>query len=239
MEDFPQALPHGTFEVVFPDVFFLRGQSKVPRPDQMICTTRAMTVIKDGEALTLVNSIRLDQNGLEALDRLGQVNTVARIGGNHGRDDAFYADRYGVPVWAPKGVTFNCAPSNVVELTETNHPLSAADVMLFSSTLVPEAVIRLHAHGGVLITGDCFQNIAEPDEFVDAPSARFLEKLGFFKPANIEPIWKQNMNPDLCDFDRILATDFQHLLPGHGKPIINDAHKKLRKTVKRLRDMES
>ena len=49
MTDFPSQLPHGEIREVLPDVFFVTGQT---RPD----------------ALTLVNTMRLDAAGLARLD---------------------------------------------------------------------------------------------------------------------------------------------------------------------------
>jgi hypothetical protein len=52
--------------------------------------SRDMTVVRDGNALTPINSIRLDGAGLAQLDALGRVAQVVKIGSLHGRDDAFY-----------------------------------------------------------------------------------------------------------------------------------------------------
>lgn len=38
--------------------------------------------------------MHLTDDGLQALDALGQVASVVRIGASHGCDDAFYIDRY-------------------------------------------------------------------------------------------------------------------------------------------------
>src|SRR6266516_2467224 len=54
----------------------------------------------NGNALTLINSIRLDDAGLAQLDALGLVAHVVKIGSIHGRDDAFYKAHYGATFWA-------------------------------------------------------------------------------------------------------------------------------------------
>jgi len=53
-----------------------------------------MVVIKNANVLTLINTVRLNENGLAALDNLGQVTNVMRIGAFHSRHDAFYLERY-------------------------------------------------------------------------------------------------------------------------------------------------
>ena len=51
----------------------------------------------------MINSVRLDDAGLAALDKLGKVTDVIRIAANHGMDDPFYAERYGAKVSVVKG----------------------------------------------------------------------------------------------------------------------------------------
>ena len=56
----------------------------------------------------LINSLRLDEEGLAKLDELGKVTDVIRLGGFHGSDDPFYKERYGATSWAIEGqVYFN------------------------------------------------------------------------------------------------------------------------------------
>jgi hypothetical protein len=63
-----------------------------------------MVIIRNGHQLSLINTVRLDDAGLAVLDRLGKVTNVVRIGAFHGRDDAFYLDRYGAKLWALPGM---------------------------------------------------------------------------------------------------------------------------------------
>ena len=100
---FPPALAHGDLEEVYPDVFFVTGMSKPNFQGKDFQFSRNMTVVREGKSLTLVNTVRLDATGLERLDALGSVANVVRIGAFHGRDDAFYADRYHAPLWALPG----------------------------------------------------------------------------------------------------------------------------------------
>jgi hypothetical protein len=60
--------------------------------------SRNMTVVRDGEALTLVNTVRLDEAGLRRLESLGTARNVVRIGVLHGIDVPFYIARYGARV---------------------------------------------------------------------------------------------------------------------------------------------
>ena len=89
MHQFPPALSHGSIQEVFPDVFFISGAMETVLQDIDWRFSRNMTVVRDGERLIIVNSVRLSDEGLAALEKLGQVTDVVRLGSLHGRDDPF------------------------------------------------------------------------------------------------------------------------------------------------------
>lgn len=231
MTDFPDQLPHGDIEEVCADVYFVRGQMQFQAPNAVVLLPRAMTIVREGGTLTLINTLRLDADGLQALDRLGTVGNIVRLGASHGRDDAFYSDRYGAPVWAPRGMTHARPVAAEKELAPGQEPIAQASVMVFESIADPEAVLCLQRDGGILVTCDCIQNMTGPDEFTDEASAAILEKGGFFRRANIGPAWRARLKPDASDYERLLALEFRHLLPAHGAMLRHDAHAAIRQTV--------
>ena len=232
MPSFPEQLPHGDIQEIFPNVFFVKGQSKFEAQGNQVQFTRAMTIVRDGEDLTLVNTVRLNEDGLRALDGLGKVKNVVRIGANHGRDDAFYSDHYNVPVWALAGTQQNRPLKSEATLVAGNEgPIEGASVVVFDSIPASEAVLYLERSGGILISCDSLQNMTGPDEYFDAPSAEIMEKGGFFRAGNIGPAWRARLQPDVADFERILTLPFKHLLPSHGDPLLNDAHVVISQTV--------
>src|SRR5215212_2095891 len=97
MTSFPPALPHGELREIFPDVFFVTGSIAMPGPVP-VRFSRNMVVVRQGARLVLVNSMRLTDGGLRALDALGRVTDVLRLAGFHGADDAFYKGHYGAKV---------------------------------------------------------------------------------------------------------------------------------------------
>ena len=103
MTNFPATLPVGPLREVLPDIFFVTGQMTSGSDAGPMCYSRNMTVVRDGTDLTILNSVRLDEDGLKALDALGTVRAIVRLGFNHGRDDAFYLDRYAANFWADAG----------------------------------------------------------------------------------------------------------------------------------------
>src|SRR5262245_38699856 len=105
MDQFPPALPHGRLEQVFPDIFFVTGAMKTVLMNAHFEFSRNMTVVRDGNELTLINSIRLDDVGLAQLYALGRVAHVVKLGSLHGRDDAFYKAHYRATFWAAPAMT--------------------------------------------------------------------------------------------------------------------------------------
>ncbi len=164
MTDFPPQLPHGKFQEVLPDIFFLTSQTLIG-DGKIKSHRRNMIVIRDGPYLTLVNTIRLDKAGLTALEALGEVNNVVKLGAFHGRDDAFYIDRYSTDLWAPPGMTYKRGEKTTQQIADGQagpNPDSTAFVL--DTPKLPEAILHLGRHGGILIACDCFQNTVQPDE---------------------------------------------------------------------------
>jgi hypothetical protein len=232
MPGFPEQLRHGDIQEIFPDVFFVKGQSKFENQGNMVQFTRAMTIIRDGGDLILINTVRLGEDGLRALDALGEVKDIVRIGANHGRDDAFYSDHYDAPVWALAGTQLNrLVKSEATLVAGTESPIKDATVVAFNSIPASEAVLLIARSGGILISCDSLQNMTGPDEYFDTPSTEMMNKGGFFRAGNIGPVWRAILKPEVSDFEQILALEFKHLLPSHGDPLLNDAHAVISQTV--------
>jgi hypothetical protein len=80
MFEYSPAWPHGALQPAFSEVFFVVGTNRTHHAGLDIQTSRTMTVVREDGALTLLNTVRLDDDGLAALDRLGQVRHVVRRG---------------------------------------------------------------------------------------------------------------------------------------------------------------
>lgn len=104
MTALPPASPHGELTEVLPDVFFVTGGVRMA---PLLSFSRNMVVVRQGERLVLVNSMRLHDTGLAALDELGTVTDVIRLAGFHGMDDPFYKERYGAKTWVVDGMTYH------------------------------------------------------------------------------------------------------------------------------------
>lgn len=231
---FTPAMPHGQIEEIFPDVFFVTGTSRPSFQGKQWQFSRNMTIVREGDTLTLINTVRLDEEGLAALDKLGRVRNVVKIGAFHGIDDAFYVDRYKARLWALPGHQHESGLATDAVLTEGALPFSGCSLFVFETAKVAEAVLRIDRAGGILVACDSLQNWADTDPYFDDESAAAMRQIGFITPANVGPGWRQFSEPQPSDFARLKNLSFRHLLSAHGAPLRDDAHPQLSSTFGRL-----
>jgi hypothetical protein len=219
MSDFPAAMPHGPLQEVFPDVFFVTGTMRAEFFGSMWQFSRNMTVVRDERDLTIVNSVRLDEDGLSQLDALGTVRNVVRIGDMHGLDDRFYLDRYGATFWAMPNMGIEEGVTVDKELVPGGEmPFNGCTLFDFRTTQRPEGILRLDRDGGIMIACDSLQNWVAPDEFFDEPTVATMQEMGFFTSNNLGLAWLQGSQPQAPDFVRLKEVPFRHALCGHGIP---------------------
>jgi hypothetical protein len=230
-----RALPHGGIQTIFPDIFFVKGAMKMPMLMPMKIS-RSMTVLRDSETgdLTVVNSMRLSPGGFEALDKLGRFVNVIRLAGFHGRDDGFFRERYGAKIFAIRGQSYTRKLDGKTPAKNYMVPdvwldeasplaISGASLRVLASSTPSEAVLRLEAHGGILIAGDALQHTPAPDEFVNLPARVVMKRMGFYKPHAVGAGWLQFASPTEQDVRSLLDLDFEHVLPAHGDAVIGGA----------------
>lgn len=239
---FPPAMPHGELREVLSGIYFVTGS--VAMPGRLpVRFSRNMTVVREGERLVLINSVRLDDRGLAALDALGKVTDVIRIAGNHGMDDPFYKDHYGAKVWAVRGQRYATgfgtnSPETYftpdVEMDATTAvPLAGAQLYVIDSR-PPEGILLLERHDGIAITGDCLQHWHETDAYFNWLGKIMLPVMGFIKPHNVGPAWLKHTKPPKEQLRNILKLRFANLLPSHGAPVLGDALSHYRPAIERV-----
>lgn len=231
MPKFPEAMPHGEIQEVFKDVFFVSGTMKNEFFGSMWQFSRNMTIVRENGKLTILNSVRLNDEGLAALDKLGKVVNVVRLGDMHGMDDPFYIDRYKATYWALPGMTVREGLKVDKELKENGEmPFADSTLFIFNTVKRPECIIRLDREGGIMLACDSLQNWVEPDQFFDEETVSTMNKMNFFRTANLGPAWMYESKPAANDFVRLKEIRFEHALCGHGYPIVKNADEKFRST---------
>ncbi|OMH37942.1 hypothetical protein [Motiliproteus sp. MSK22-1] len=235
IDQFPPALAHGVIQEVFPDVFFVTGAMETVLQGMDWEFSRNMTVVRDGERLIVINSVRLNEQGLAELDRLGRVTDVIRLGALHGRDDPFYVEHYGARYWTMADGEPDTTLKATCTLTPNGSlPISDASLFEFRTTGMPEGILRLDRAGGILIACDALQNWIAPDQYFSDDSRELMKKMEFFTPANVGPVWLQAAAPAADDFSRLKGQSFKHALCGHGEPLRDTAYQDYVATFNRL-----
>lgn len=232
MKHYKEAMPHGPVQEVFKDVFFVTGTMKNEFFGSMWQFSRNMTIVRENGNLTIINSVRLNDEALADLDRLGKVINVVRIGDMHGVDDPFYVDRYKAKFWAMPGMRIQEGLKVDKELrVDGEMPFNNCTFFEFKTVARPEGIIRLEQDGGIMIACDSLQNWVEPDQFFDETTVPTMEKMNFFKKAGLGLAWLHESQPKADDFVRLKEVPFKHALCGHGYPLKHEAQEEYHKTI--------
>lgn len=227
MAELPPSFPHGPIEQVFPDVYSVTGGYRF---GPGISITRNMTILRRGEELVLVNSVRLSAEGEAQLDALGKVAHVVRLGAFHGYDDAYYASRYGVPLWGPPATKHAAGIKETRELRPDASPVEGASVFLFEHGKQREAAMILPQDGGVLLTCDSYQNWTT-FEGCSLLGGLMMRVMGF-GPMHIGGPWVKAMGKEVKqDLEKLATLPYRHLVPAHGTPLRDTAPEGLRTAI--------
>jgi len=230
----PCTREHGDIKEIFPNIFFVTGTNKTHYNGVDLQHSRNMVIVRHGNQLSLINTVRLDGKGLEALETLGKVENIIRIGAFHGRDDVFYLDRYHAQLWALKGMTHDSGHLTDIELVPNGKmPFPDCSFFVFETSIHPEGILHIAQEGGILITCDSIKNWVSADPFFSTETAKLYEEQGFFGTASISKIWQEACHVNASDFIRLQSLSFSHLLSAHGEPLLNDAYNQLAITIEK------
>ncbi len=233
MQTYSPAWPHSDIKEIFPNIFFVTGTNKTHYKGVDLQHSRNMIIVRNADKLSLINTVRLNDNGLTTIDALGKVENVIRIGAFHGRDDAFYLDRYSAKLCAFPGMQHGDGRGTDIELApKSKMPFPDCSLFFFETSIYPEGILHIAQEGGVLVTCDSIKNWISADQFFSVETAKLYEEQGFFGSASISNVWKQACNVDVADFIRLKSFSFRHLLSAHGEPLLNDAHVRLSESIK-------
>ena len=217
---FPAALPHDLPEEIAENVFLVKGCVK---PNPVVRFTRNMVVIREGQSLTLINPVRMETPGLEALDKLGKVEHILRLGPMHGMDDPFYVDRYNPRFWSfTDHQTYTEPAVTDVLSADAQLPFSNASLFVFDHMKETEGAILLDIGPGLLITCDGIQSYATAPHtpHTNAFTRFMMPFIGFPKKTLIGPVWVKLLVEDVegikREFQRLMTLEFDQLIAAHG-----------------------
>jgi len=232
--DYSPAWPHSEIKEIFPNIFYVVGTNITSLNGVELQHSRSMIIIRENNKLSLINTVRLTEEGLSALESLGDVENVIRIGAFHGRDDAFYLDRYHAKLWSLEGMEHhNNRQPDYLLTPKGEKPFSDCSIFIFETSVHPEGILHIAREEGILITCDSIKNWVTADEYFNEASAKFYEKEGIFGVATITNIWKETCQVQAADFERLKELHFTHLLSAHGEPLLNDAYEAVTETIRK------
>ncbi|NKB98765.1 MAG: hypothetical protein GKR90_09775 [Pseudomonadales bacterium] len=235
---YPEALPHSLPEEISSGIFVVYGSVQA---NALARFSRNMVVVQDGNDLTLINPVRMSEEGLEALESLGEIKHILRLAPFHGMDDPFYSDRYQPTFWSfTDGANFQ-EPAIDQTLQEGGAlPFPGAELFVFNCMNQTEGVIYFNRSPGLLVTGDGIQSYATPPHY---PHTNLFAKIvlpliGFPKQTLIGPVWVKRLVSDRDgikrEFERLLDLDFDQLIAAHGTFLKQDAHAEVEAAVKKM-----
>ncbi len=225
----PEAMPHGQIKEVFKDVFFVTGEVNF-FPGLPI--TRNMIIIRQKIELTLINFIRLSNQGMMELENLGTIKNIIRIGDLHHLDIPFYKYRYNATYWTLEHANGDgdIKPDKILYQSD-DLPFDDAKLIIIKTQKCDEAAILLDHDGGILITCDCIQNHESLKNH--KLFERFTIRInGTCGKAKISRLWLMHNHAKYEDLNTILKYHFKHLLSAHGTPLFDSARKCLKQSIK-------
>lgn len=233
---YPDALPHDNIQKLFPDIYMVQGSIK----GGPVKFNRNMVIIRNDDFLTLINPVRLNPQEEKKLEGLGKIKHVFRQGSIHGRDDAYYVDKFSAEFWcladSDKNYPEPIADPNHIFGVGTLLPIDDADLFVFKETKLPESALLIKRHGGILITCDCIQSWKDWNQ-CNFFARLIMPFLGFGLRTLIGGPWLKGMTTQESnlesEFGRLLEWEFDHLVGAHGGFCRGTAHQKVEAAVKK------
>ncbi len=222
---FAPAYPHDAPEQIVDDVFMVRGSIPL---NPIMRISRNMAIVRHDGELTLINPMRLSEQGEAQLRELGEIKRIMRLGPMHGIDDPYYVQTHGTEVWCQAGGTAYPDPPIDVELTENVQlPFPNGKLFCFHGLMQPEAALLIERGKGLLLTCDAIQHYGDYLH-ITLLAKIMMPFIGFPKTTIIGPFWLKLLTPEGAslegEFARLLELDFDSLLSAHGSLLRTGAH---------------
>jgi len=224
----------GSLTQVFDDVWWAWGTTRF-FPGATF--PRNMTIVRQGEGLVVVHPVMMPPEEQAKIEALGKIEHIVRLGDFHGMDDALYQEKYSAKLWAPRGATPRDGVRVDHELYEGGPtPFEDGSLYAFEVASVPETVLHLERHDGMLLTCDSVQSWEKMPEGVSFLGSLMAKAMGFKGRACVGPGWRKQCEPKTGEnfepkFRRLLELEFRHIVSAHGPPLVDSAKDDLRAGV--------
>ncbi|KTD13735.1 hypothetical protein Lgra_0870 [Legionella gratiana] len=237
MSEYSPVWPHGEIVKEFKGIYVVRGTNITYFENMKIQHSRNMIIIESDGDLALINTVRLNEDGLRKLDELGCVKHVIQIGAFHGRDDGFYLDRYNACLWTvPTEDQEGKSRYPIIHYLKNADelPIKNTHFFMFKNSAPAEGFLYIDNHEGIIITCDSIKNWVEADQFFSEDTAKAAKSQGEIAKAQISPIWLKATGVQSSDFAPLLKLKFKHLLSAHGDVLRNTAYKDVKNSVRQI-----
>lgn len=226
------AYKHDPIMPLLDNVYWVHGSVRMAPSMYM---NRNMVIIKEGNALFLINPVRLNEHEEIKLKVLGEIKAVIRLGDFHGLDDQYYIDTFECEFWCqPKQSTYPLPKPDHLINEESVSPIKNSEFFIFSKALFPESALYLK-DTKLLITTDSIQYWTDW-QYMSVTGKLLLWTMGFRTELFIGKPWLKRVTPNQGslknDFESLLTLNFEHLIGAHGKPLMNCAHGKVKDLIK-------
>jgi hypothetical protein len=193
---------------------------------------RTMTILEGPDGLTILNAVRLSDEGLAELDQLGRVKHLVKLSDSHGIDEPFYADRYKPEVWALPGAKLSGLTATR-SLSDAG-PVAGCAVLDYPNTAWRECSYFAPNGGGTLVSCDSLQNHAD-SEGTSALARLITPLMGFKGGVIVAPMWckfQKVAGPRVKQtFAKIFERSFSNLVTGHGPAVTGGADTRVRAAI--------
>jgi len=236
---------NGPVVTVFEDVFQVRGSADLADIIGKPTVGRVMTIIRDGEELHIINSIRVKPETEAEIEKLGKPKHVYKLGWNHGMDDPYWIEKYGATFWALPGMKGRMGVEPHKQLTEDAElPIKGAKFFNFKACVKQlEGGIWLERHGGIAIVCDTLTNYADPWDGFGTGGKLVIKAIAGPPGSHLAPLRKDLVKDGGTakgfgeDIVRLCDMKFDCMLCAHGWPLKGKADDTVRKNNAELLKM--
>jgi len=220
--------PHGELEEVAENVYVVMGSHVIAMGLRVGLT---MTIIKQGDELTIINANRFNKDVEDQILKLGKIKHIVRLSSMHGACDQYFVDKYQPTFWDLPSPEDKLPKGDKSLEDGTDFPIDGAKVLMMQDLKMPEAVVWIPHAGGTLIAGDIIQN-GRPRPHGSWLGKVFSRGVGFMNGhCGCPPLYRTSVDigKDMYspNFPRIFELEFENIVSGHGPHQVGGAKEDL------------